>query len=117
MTVEEFRILLEEFNFKHKEYNLNYNNLDYINEFNKDLEERNKYANDLMIKFCNLSKNTMLEFQDEYMAEKGMDFMDFTYKQNHKMIECIGMELLLPEVRQSLGCEPFTRETILEEEV
>lgn len=116
MTVEEFKILLEDFNFKYKNYNLNYNNLDYIDDFNEKLEERNKYANDLMKKFCNLSKNTMLDFQNKYMAEQGMDFMDFTFKQNHKIIECIAMELLLPEVRESLGCEPFTYDTILEEE-
>lgn len=117
MTVGEFRVLLENFNNKYMDYAGNVGNLEYAKSFEKDLVERNKYANNLMEQFCNLSKNTMLDFQNDYMYGEKDSFMDFTFKQNHKMIECIGMELLLPEVRKHLGCESFTNETILKEKV
>ena len=80
------------------------NNLDNFND-----DEREKYLGGMWKKVSPISKQTLINFQNEW--DGGKSFDEFKKAQNKVIKDCIQMEIMINDVKEKEGMEVFTMET------
>ena len=81
--------------------------LEKMEDFTDD--EREKYLGGMWSKVTDVSKNTLMGFQNAWDGSKGFDA--FKKEQNKLVKECIQMEIMINDVKEKNGLEVFTMET------
>jgi len=75
-------------------------------------DERAKYIGGLWKKVTPISKQTLINFQNNWDGSKS--FEEFKKAQNKVIKECIQMEILINDVKEKENMEVFTMETVIE---
>jgi hypothetical protein len=81
--------------------------LEKMDDFTDD--ERKKYLGGMWQNVSHLSKNTLLNFQNEWNGS--LDFEEFKKKQNKIIKDCIKMEIMINDIKQEQGLVIFTLDT------
>jgi len=81
--------------------------LDKIDNFNDN--EREQYLGGMWEKVSHLSKQTLINFQNEWDGSRSFD--EFKKAQNKIIRECIKLEILINDAKEKQGLEIFTMET------